>query len=110
MDYAPAGQPTSTVLDIHSIPGCYGPAGDCDQVNPPSVETTQAQTFFDDFWTLMTYRQITGYTAMFGERPSNQQGCDQSTSHTVLRPWENVTVSCYVIPANVGAPSGPYAR
>jgi hypothetical protein len=136
--YAPAGQPISTVLDIHSTPGCYNAQspGECDQSNA-SQEQGQAQTFFNDFWSLMSYRQITTYTAMFGELPNNQAGCDYQTqqdastaaggylestlysnaaSHTVLRPWENsvtpapLNCSGYVIPANIGAPSGPYAR
>jgi hypothetical protein len=119
------------VLDMHTTPGCYNQNtnGACDQ-SSASLETSQAQYFFNDFWSFMMNHGITGYLAMFGELPNNQ-GCDFQTaqdastatagyllsslftnasSHTVLRPWENSTNSCYAMPATIGSPTGPYAR
>lgn len=134
----PVPQAVPSVLDIHSTPSCVLSApGVCDRTNS-TVAIAQAKTFFSDFWALMSYRQVTSATAMFGELPNNQpDDCDSESpldatwsvagylqsslysnagSHTVLRPWENSVGSCvpgpgvYQIPASIGAPSGPYAR
>lgn len=137
----PVPQSLPTVLDIHTTPSCVSiqvgvdshgnPIYDCDR-NNANLATNQARTFFNDFWSLMSYRGITGDTAMFGELPNNQpSACDDqypvdaqwtvagympsslyssAGSHTVLRPWENSVAGCYQIPANIGSPSGPYAR
>lgn len=130
---APAPQAVPGVLDIHSTPSCIlnAAGSDCDRTNA-TLATSQATTFFSDYWSLMSYRGLTAATAMFGELPNNQPGdCEgqypvdaqwtaagyppsrlysNAATHTVLRPWENSVQPCYQIPANIGAPSGPYAR
>jgi hypothetical protein len=127
----PSSQLLPSVLDVHSTPSCILSGSACDRSNA-NAATSQANTFFNDFWSLLNYRALTSVVPMFGELPNAQPSpCDgqylvdaewavsgylqsglytNKGSDTVLRPWENSVSSCYQIPANIGAPSGPYAR
>ena len=125
----PSTQQKQTVTDDHMAP-CInlGTGAGCTSADVTSTATEM----FGSAWTFLTARSLRTNLMMFGETYSNapttscngdtptstQQGVAGYVASTlslndganvVLRPWEWVMASVCKTPANIGAPSGPFA-
>ncbi len=110
-----------SVIDIHDHICVEGNgSGSGSGCNAAIDATSTAQTFYNDVWSFLVYRNLTADQVVFGETNSDQN-CDGLTqamaaenaagyqsstlwanhaASTALRPWNNeAAASCYVLPS-----------
>jgi hypothetical protein len=118
------------VVDVHAYP-CITLIDQPAKCNQTADATNTAQTFYNDLWTLLWYRGLTGGLAVFGESSIINYSCDpeglppsdtgaqwavngyrsstlfsKHASQTVFQPFNNLSNACYANPINIGA--SPY--
>ena len=125
MEQLPQNYSQPSVLDIHAYP-CINVVGYYTNCNTSANATNTAETFYSDVWALISYRGITGATAMFGESSIIDYSCPTNggppsdtgaqwavngylasslrsnhASGTVFQPFNNIRDSCYTNPINI---------